>query len=119
MQYGDWKDWLLCLVLVIGVEARLPSMDKKNPEGHSPRYWRKHPQAKTTAADEAEQNLHNTTHPSAEPPSTKFTTDRLFAVLGILGSFLAYAPFLPLGVNVFVWDGRCASWRLFVMEMGK
>jgi hypothetical protein len=40
-QYGDWKDWLLCLAIIAALEARIPVM-VRNPDGHSPKYWKKH-----------------------------------------------------------------------------
>lgn len=40
--YGDWTDWLLCLGIAVLLGARLPM---RNPEGHSPRYWKKHNKA--------------------------------------------------------------------------
>jgi hypothetical protein len=43
--YGDWGDWILCFAILVLLEARLPSMSPKNPEGHSPQYWKKHPEA--------------------------------------------------------------------------
>lgn len=41
-EYGDWTDWLLCLGIAVLLGARWPM---RNPEGHSPKYWRKHPNA--------------------------------------------------------------------------
>jgi hypothetical protein len=41
-EYGDWIDWLLCLWIAILFVARLPV---RNPEGHSPRWWKQHPEA--------------------------------------------------------------------------
>jgi hypothetical protein len=39
--YGDFSDCLLCLGIALLLGIQLPSM--RNPEGHNPRYWRKHP----------------------------------------------------------------------------
>ncbi len=36
-QYGDWKDWLLCLAIIVALQARLPSMANRNPKGRTPR----------------------------------------------------------------------------------
>ncbi len=48
--YGTWGDWLLCLGAIILLEARFPFMPR-NPEGHSPRWWKRHPEAvRPTAA---------------------------------------------------------------------
>ena len=41
-----WYGWLLCLAVAIALETKLPTLPKRNPEGHSPRWWKKHPQAK-------------------------------------------------------------------------
>lgn len=46
VSYGNWEDWLLCLGIIILLEVRFPRMPEHNPEGHSPRYWRKHPRIK-------------------------------------------------------------------------
>lgn len=43
--YGDWTDWLLCLGIVILLETRWP-MSRRNPDGHSPRWWNRHPAAR-------------------------------------------------------------------------
>lgn len=42
--YGTWGDWLLCFVVVVLLKAPIPFMPR-NPEGHSPRWWKKHPEA--------------------------------------------------------------------------
>jgi hypothetical protein len=47
-EYGGWKDWLLCLALIIALEIRIPTL-RKNPEGHSPKWWKNHPLAKAKA----------------------------------------------------------------------
>jgi hypothetical protein len=44
-KYGNEWDWLLCLGVAILLGARL---SVRNPEGHNPRYWRKHPETKIT-----------------------------------------------------------------------
>lgn len=40
MPYGNRKDWLLCLGVI--AYFKMPLMPGRNPDGHSPRYWRKH-----------------------------------------------------------------------------
>ncbi len=46
MEYGDERDWLLCLGIAILLGARLPM---PNLDGHSQRYWHRHPEAKARA----------------------------------------------------------------------
>src|ERR1022692_2186496 len=39
---GGWWDWLLCLGIAVLLGAPLPT---RNPEGHSPKWWKRHPEA--------------------------------------------------------------------------
>ena len=39
MEYGDSWDWLLCLGIAISLGVRL---SVRNPEGHTPKWWRRH-----------------------------------------------------------------------------
>jgi hypothetical protein len=47
-KYGEWTDWLLCVGIAVLLRVRLPM---RNPDGHSPRYWRRHPKAAQPPAD--------------------------------------------------------------------
>ncbi|HEY6767261.1 MAG TPA: hypothetical protein VI386_21085 [Candidatus Sulfotelmatobacter sp.] len=40
--YGDWRDYLLCVGVAILLGAKLPV---RNPDGHSPGWWKRHPEA--------------------------------------------------------------------------
>jgi NADH:ubiquinone oxidoreductase subunit 6 (subunit J) len=51
MRYGSFSDWLLCFGIIIMLEARIPQMPR-NPEGHNPRWWRKHPEARPRTVPE-------------------------------------------------------------------
>ena len=51
MEYGYWRDWLSCLGFIVFCEftryPRFPRMSQSNPEGHSPKYWRRHSEARS------------------------------------------------------------------------
>jgi hypothetical protein len=52
--YGGSSDWLLCLGIAVLLGARVPM---RNPEGHSPKYWRRHLEARGNVPQAAASNI--------------------------------------------------------------
>jgi hypothetical protein len=84
--YGTGKDWWLCFGFIIF--CAFPSMSPRNPEGHSPRYRRRHPV------------------PEAPPPPSKPPTQPTpgFAlIVNVLWSWpvvvLSFPVLISVGVN--------------------
>jgi uncharacterized membrane protein YedE/YeeE len=110
VSYGNWTDWLLCLGIIILLEVRLPSMSNRNPSGHSPRYWRRHPEYKPQVA--------------ALPPKAKTQLpiwSAISFILGHLWSWWVIAPlvFLLLGaaVNAMYSNDYIAAAVLFFVAV--
>src|ERR1700683_311766 len=97
--YGDWKDWLFCLAIIVALEARFPGRASQNPRGRSPRYWRKHREAEI----KAEGNMLKKKAPTAVTP-TKFDTPLVVAILSNIPT--------PL-VALLQWNGVLSvNWKL-------
>jgi hypothetical protein len=100
MEYGDWKDWLSCLAVIIFCEP--PSMPKRNPEGHSPRYWRRHP------APSPEESRTPTTE--TKPTALRFVFHYLWTWWGV-GFLSAFC--LAAGVNAMYSNDYIVAAALF------
>ncbi|HZQ67034.1 MAG TPA: hypothetical protein VFA68_00835 [Terriglobales bacterium] len=114
-RYGNWRDWLLCLAIAVLLGIRLPM---RNPEGHSPEYWRKHPEKAREATA------------TAKPTPVKEATkpDRFNEILNILAfaftvaswgwsviapdSSVYFGSVLFLIATVFVVIAICRIWDI-------
>src|SRR5579863_3098341 len=79
---------------------------KRNPEGHSPRYWRKHPQKASSSSREKE-NISLPPSSKQEPLEQRllgFVEQPLFTLpVGIVGGFVGFFFYAP----VFFVCGLC------------
>jgi len=103
--YGTWGDWLLCLSVIIFCE--FPSMSQRNPEGHSPKYWRKHPLRPRPASPEDIRPL----EPSIPKPATLGVVWRGLWSWWAVG--IASAFFLAAGVTAMYSNDYIAARVLF------
>jgi hypothetical protein len=95
-EYGEWTDWLLCLGIAVLLGARWPM---RNPEGHTPNWWRKHPEARAAVASQESQS--NEQDRSAEPKHRGL--DLLLPEIAIVAELVAVA-------YGHTWLGWFAGW---------
>ncbi len=97
-KYGGCWDCLLCFGLAVLLGTRLPM---RNPEGHSPRWWKRHPQAKA----KAEAAILPASQSVATPEPKKFRWDitltLLVAVMGML--FYLFPPQSALSTSLWLF----------------
>jgi hypothetical protein len=107
LEYGDWMDWLRCLGIAVLLEAKV---SMRNPDGHSPKWWRKHPEA-----------LPAITIISPSVPRDQLGRGDTWTILGVLlgvlfvvvlPPLLAKIPIFILVCSGLVWLTHKSYWTL-------
>jgi hypothetical protein len=95
--YGDWADRWFCLAIVVALEARLPYMANRNPDGHSPKYWNKHPEARARAEAKSQSSIRQTIPVQRQTIDTAFFVAIVFGILTPLIALLQWNGVVTVG----------------------